>query len=209
MKRPKAKTSTVASFQHRLYALMAEVMWGKAHFHLTRVLKGTHPAIVKTAPIFFDLSANGHGDLTTLYASRIFDRQPRSASIHTLLDWALRSAGTFKNCSAMEVRKAVSEMRQTINDLEPIIRAVGTRRDEALAHLSTRPFSEPEGYVADGRVSYRQLEKLFQETENILDRLSHLYDGRKIPFDMPGLDDVDNLLAIVLESLREKAKRKA
>lgn len=202
------KVFAVPTFQQRLFALMAEVVWGKAHFHLTRALKGTHPAIVKTAPTFFMLSAGAHADSTLLHAARIFDRHPRSGSIHTLLASALKSAGTFKNSNAMEVRRTVVEVKQTVREFEPMLEAIRTRRDETLAHLSHRPLMDPNGYIAEGRVSYRELGDVFDKTEVLLNRFSYLYDGRKVPLDLPGLDDVEGILTIVLDSLREKAKEK-
>ena len=55
------KTKTVAppTFLQTLAVLITEVIYGKAHFHITRVLKGTHPAIVKIRAHIFRSSGRG------------------------------------------------------------------------------------------------------------------------------------------------------
>ena len=187
--------------------LMTEVMYGKAHFHITRALQGTHPAIKKTAPQFFDLSVAAHAACSLLHASKLFDKQPKSASIHLLFVIALKHAGTFKNSDPTGVRKAVTSAKQTVSELEPILEAIRTRRHETVAHASCRPFLEPQGYSADSQVSYRQLEGVFEKTEGLLNHFSLLEGGRAIPLELPNTNDVEGILTIVMESLREKARK--
>jgi hypothetical protein len=203
----KTKTIAAPTFLQTLAVLMTEVIYGKAHFQLTRVLKGTHPAIVKTAPTFFALAVGALGDSTALHAARIFDRQSKGASIHRLLALALENAGTFKNATAMEVRKAVGEARRIVAELEPMLVPIRTRRNETLAHVSARAFVDSESYFKDGQISYRRLGDLFDRTGAVLNQFFYLQTGRTVPLDLAGMNDVENLLTIVLESLRGMAKR--
>jgi hypothetical protein len=190
-----------------LAMLMVEVAYGKAHFFLTRTLKGTHPAIVRTAPVFFDLSVGAHAGSAVLQAAKILDRTPGSASIHALLEFALKHAGTFKKASAAEVRRIVSESKRTVAEFQPVVDAIRTRRNETLAHTDPRAFIDSGGHIADGRVSYRQLETLFAKIESMLNEISELYDGRRIQLDLAGIDDIDKILEIVLERLRQDRRQ--
>ena len=203
----KAKTVAPPSFPQTLAALITEVMYGKAHFQITRMLKGTHPAIVKTAPTFFGLAVGAHADSTTLHIARIFDRRPQGTSIYTLLALALKKAGTFKNATAMEVRNAVDEAKRVVTELEPMLVPVRTRRNETLAHVSERAFVDSESYFRDGQISYRRLTEILDKTGAVLNQLFYLHSGTTVPLDLAGVNDVENLLKIVLESLRGMAKR--
>jgi hypothetical protein len=198
---------TNPTFRQVLAMLMVEVSYGKAHFSVTRSLKGTHPAIVRTAPVFFDLSIGAHGSATILHAARIFDRKPGSASIHALLELALKHAGTFRQANGLEVRTIVADSKRTVAELQPIVDAIQTRRNESLAHTDPRAYVDLDSHVTAGRVSYRQLEGLFAKIEDMLNRLSELYDGRRIPLDLAGADDIVKILEIVLEKLRQDRRR--
>jgi hypothetical protein len=191
-----------------LAALMTEVIYGKAHFSLTRSLKGAHPAIVRISPVFFGLTVGAHADSTVLHAARIFDRRPGSVSIHALLEFGLKHAGTFKQASASEVRRVITESKRAVAELQPIVDAIRTRRNETLAHMDPRAFIDWDRHVTEGKVSYRQIEGLFSKIEGILNQLSELYDAPpRISLDPIGVDDVDRILEIVLEKLRQDRRR--
>ena len=201
----KAKVASAPTFHQMLAVLITEVIYGKAHFQITRMLKGTHPAIVKTSPTFFSLAVGAHGDCTSLHAARIFDKQSEGASIHKLLALALKNAGTFKNASAMDVRKAVAEARRVVVELESLLVPIRTRRNETLAHVSARAFVDSDSYFRDGQISYRQLDEVFNRTGAMLNEFFYLYAARAVPLDLEGVNDLENLLKIVLESLRRSA----
>ena len=175
---------------------MIEVMFGRAHYGIARGLGRSDRRAIKafgTAPRFFDLTLGAHADSAQLALARIFDRTS-AVSIHTLLSSALKEAGTFKHGTSMEVRKAVERAKASIATLEPGVTAIRTRRNETIAHLDARPFIDPNGYVQEGLVSYRQIEGLFDQIGAILNTLSLLYRGASSPLELEGAKDYEQVL---------------
>lgn len=195
------KVNTV-KFRKILAWLMTEVMFGRAHYEIARGL-GRRDAAAKeafrTAPQFFDLTLGAHANSSQLALARIFDRAS-AVSIYKLLSSALNEGGSFKNGTVAEVRKAVEEAKAAIAALQPSVEAIRTRRNETIAHLDARPFSDPAGYVQAGLVSYRQIDDLFAQTGAILNKFSLLYRGNSVPLDLAGAKDYEQVIDLLAGS---------
>ena len=139
-------------FRQVLNWLATEVMFSRAHYEIARGLgrrDRTATTAFRAAPRFFDLTEGAHVDSAQLALARIFDRAS-AVSIHKLFSSALNEAGAFKHGTAAEVRKAVKEAQASITALEPIVAAIQTRRNETIAYLDARPFTDPAGYDKRG-----------------------------------------------------------
>ena len=196
-------TSTVR-FQQMLAWLMADVMFGRAHFMITRGLSRADRVVLDTAPKFFDLTRDAHADEAQLAAARIFDRSS-GVSIHKLMSSALKEASSFKHGTEVEVRKLVAEAKASVMALEPIVSALRTRRNETIAHADTRPIIDPQGYVQAGRIGYRELWKLFEQTGLILNKFSLLYRGASVVLDIKGVKDYEQALDLIAKAIRKTA----
>jgi hypothetical protein len=200
MPKNNAKKSTV-KFQTTLAWLMTEVMYGRAHSTITVGLRRADRVVLDTAPNFFDLTRDAHAEAAQLCAVRIFDRSS-GVSIHTLMSSALNEAGTFKHGTAAEVRKLVAEAKALCTELEPIVSALRTRRNETIAHADTRPIIDPEGYVQAGRLSYRELRRLFEQTGLVLNKFSLLYRGVPVVLDLKDVKDYEEALDLIAKAKR-------
>jgi hypothetical protein len=142
-----------------------------------------------------------HAVSAQLTAARIFDRTS-AASIHTLLSSALQEAGTFKHGTTTEVRKVIDEAKAFVAALEPIVAAVRTRRNQTMAHMDAGPLVDPNRYKNAGRVSYRELEGLFEQTGVILNKFSLLYWGAPVVPDLEGAKDYEQALDLIASAIR-------
>ena len=193
-------------FQQMLFWLITEVMYGRAHFLITRGLKRADPVVLDTAPRFFAMTLGAHADAALMNAARLFDRSP-GVSIHTLLSTALRVAGTFKCGTSAEVRRVVAEAKTSVAALEPIVEALRTRRNETIAHLDPRTIVDPEGYVKAGRISFSELEGLFAQTGSILGKLSLLYRGTSVDLELKDAIDYEQALDLIADAKCDQARR--
>jgi hypothetical protein len=201
---PKSSSPT---FQQMLAWLMTEVMFGRANFTITRGLRGADRVVLDTAPRFFDMTLGAHADSALMTAARIFDRRSGSVSIHELLSSALQHAGVFKHGTAVDVRKVVAEAKISISSFEPILKALRKRRNETMAHSDPGPMVDPHQYVQEGRVSYRELEGLFEQTGSILNKLSVLYRGASVVLDFDDVKDYEQALDVIADAKCEQARR--
>jgi hypothetical protein len=192
---------TAIKFHEMLAWLMTEVKFGRAHFSITRALTRANRAVLDTAPRFFEMTFGAHADLAVLVAARLFDRTGR-VSIHNLLSLALNQAGTFKYGKAAEVKKAVAESKTSIAALEPIIRAIRTRRNETIAHADARPLVNPAGYIEEGSVSFLELGGLFEKTGSILNRFYELHQGASVILDLEDAKDYEKLFSLLSVAVR-------
>jgi hypothetical protein len=190
------------NFHQMLSWLMTEVIYARAHMTIVKGLKRADRGVVNAAPVFFDMTMRTHADSVVLIASKLFDHHRGSISIHALLPEALRHAGTFKHGTAVEVRKIVGEAKACISSLEPILKAIHKRRNETMAHSDPGPIVDPHQYVQEGRVSYPELDSLFEQTGMILNRFFQLYRGFPAPLDFVDVNDYKKALDLIAVGLR-------
>jgi len=197
-------------FQQILAWMMTEVMFGRAHYEIVRGLGRRDPVALAAkgvAPRFFDMTLGSHADAAQLTVARIFDRTS-AASIHTLLSAALDEAGTHKHGTPTDVRKAVEDAKATIASLAPTVAAIRTRRNETMAHLDAKPFKDPVGYIQRGRVSYRQMDEIFEKVSTVLTRLSLLYRNAAVPLELEGAKDYERVFEILAATTAEQSAQR-
>jgi hypothetical protein len=184
--------------------LTVEVSSGRSHISIVKALRRAERAgILRVAPQFFELTIGAHADATTLCINRLFDHRRGTMSLYSLLIVVRNHAGEFGSASAREVRMVVSESTAQIQSLETKLRALRTRRHKTLAHNDPNPLVDPEEYIRDGRVSYGELDELFDQADSIINKLRQLYFGKRLVLEDPVAKDCEALL----ELLARAAKR--
>ena len=195
-------TSNRLSVRQILGWLMTEVMFGRCHYTIARGLARRDAvalAAFRSAPRFFELTRDAHGDATFLTLARIYDRTS-AASIHGLFASALHEESTFKHGTVADVRKAIQESKTAVAGFEPILKAIRTRRNQTQAHLDARPFIDPAKYVSAGKASYRQIYELFDRTEEILNKFSLMYHGKAVPLHLEGCNDYEQAIELLAKN---------
>jgi len=196
---------SVLQFRQILAWLMTEVMFGRAHFSMTRSMGRRDRTLIRDAiPGFFNLTLGAHADCAQLAAARIFDKTG-DASIHTLISSALKEASNFKYGTPSEVRKAVDEARATVAVLSPVVTAVRLRRNKTMAHIDASPIMEPGKYMQAGRISYGDIQGLFNQVEVVLNRFSVLYRGVSVPLELEEAKTYEQALDLIAEAIRAKS----
>ena len=132
----------------------------------------------------------------------------RSPPSHRARSSRVRSAGrdhrTFKNGTAAEVRKAVKEARVCVTGLQAILKPIGTRRNQTVAHLDPKAIVDRDGYIREGQVRYCELDGLFEQTGLILNRLSILYRGKSVRLHLDGEKDYEHALNLIAGQMRAR-----
>lgn len=65
------------TFPETLIWLLTDLQYARASFVIGCDLPRAHPAVIATAPFFFQLTANRHADAVNLHASKLYDSSRR------------------------------------------------------------------------------------------------------------------------------------
>ena len=96
-------------------------------------------------------------------------------SVPKMLKRAEQEAGTFQRGSAQEVRQAIAECQKIAVGLEPVIASIGERRNGWLDSIRTQsPTSN--ALAARAKLTFPDLARGFEDTEEIVLKMSSLYD---------------------------------
>lgn len=195
------------SFQQLLTWVMTEVIYGRAHFAIVLGLRRADPVVLETAPRFFALTLDAHADLAIMAAARIFDEDPRSVSIHSVLSACSRDAGLLSPTAEDEVRRVVAEAKDFVRTLKPILKPIRLRRNQTVAHSDTQPLADPGGYIKGGRLKFRELDDLFEKTAQILNRLAEVHCLNTPSLHLPDANDYERALDLIADAKCEQARR--
>ena len=111
-----------------------------------------------------------------------------------MLKRAELEAGTFQGGSGQEVRKEIAECRKIVGGLDSVIASIGERRNGWLAHLDLETIADPNALAARARLTFPDLERGFKDTEEILLKMSSLYEGTIGELKYLGGDDYEVVL---------------
>jgi hypothetical protein len=150
---------------------------GRTYLETAEGLLKSDPVLLQTAPTFFGLSIDGSLELAQMAIARLFDRTRGTMTVPTLLDRADMEAGSFQHALAPEVRATITESKKVVFELEPVLGSIRERRKGWLAHLDPQTIADPGSLEARAKLTIPDLQRAFKETENILLKLSSLYDG--------------------------------
>ena len=179
-----------------LNALERQILFGKTYFAISRGLLNAEPVVYGTASTFFGLTADGGIVLAAMTIARLYDRSKRSVTIPRMLLQAEAEIGSFHDRS--QVRKAIARARAIVSGLEPVLTAIKRYRDEWFAHLGPNTVADPQSLNA--KVTILDLDRAFEETEDIIKDLTRLLDGRTGQNRFVGDDDYKNALEQIRRS---------
>jgi hypothetical protein len=183
-----------------LRALANEVINGTAHLRIVTGLRDADPVVLGTASYFFGLTIRAHLEAAQMYAAKLFDISRGAETIHTLVAAAEQNTQLFGNGNPREVDMAVRAACQRIKRLDPVMRAVRSRRNKVLAHLAPETVRDPVKVARDARLTLKDLSKILDTAGRIVNLISMLYSNEahliRFPFD----DDYKLVLERITES---------
>ena len=107
----------------------------------------------------------------------------------------------------MRSEKQSLQLTPPLGGLGPILKSLRNKRNKTTAHLDRRAVVDPDGYVRQGHVSYRQIEGLFEQTGLILNSLFQLYRGTTVPLDLIDASDYEQALDLIADVKCDQAWR--
>lgn len=173
-----------------LDALKKQVLVGRTYLDTAKGLLSTDPVLIQTAPTFFGMAADGGLELAQMAVARLYDATRKTMSVPRMLKQAEQEAGTFRR-SAQEVRKAIAECEKIVEGLKPVIASIDERRNGWLAHLDPSTIADPSALAARAKLTLPGLERGFKDTEEIVLKISSLYDGTIGELKYIGNDDYE------------------
>lgn len=171
------KEIALPTLKQVLDALKNQVLVGKSYLELAKGLLGADPVITQVSPTFFGLSIDGSLELAQMAIARLYDRTGKSVTVQRLLTRARMEVSSFQRGEKQEVTEAIAKHNQTVMELEPVLQAIRTRRNEWLAHLDPKAIANPKAVAEKAKLTLPDLDRAFEQTEHILIDLSSLYEG--------------------------------
>ena len=101
---------------------------------------------------------------------------------------------SFSRGTREEVSEAIADSKKKVAALEPILASIRQRRNSWLAHLDPRTVADPKALAARAKLTIPDLDRAFEETEEMLIRLSCAYDGTFGELKFIGGDDYETAL---------------
>jgi hypothetical protein len=169
--------SPTPTLKQILDALKKQVLVGKTYLDTARGLLGADPVLLQTAPTFFGMAIDGGLELAQMAVARLYDGTRDTMSVPRMLKRAEQEAGTFQCGSGQEVRKAIAECQKIVVGLDPVIASIGERRNGWLAHLDPKTIADPNALTDRAKLTLPDLDRGFKDTEEIVLKVSSLYEG--------------------------------
>lgn len=160
-----------------LDALKNQVLFGKSYLELAKGLVGADPVITQVSQTFFGLTMAGSLKHAQMAIARLYDKTAGSVTVQRMLTQANMEVSSFQRGEKQEVTEAIKKHNQTVIALEPVLEAIRIRRNEWLAHLDPQTVVNPKAFAEKAKLTIPDLDRAFEQTENILIDLSSLYDG--------------------------------
>lgn len=125
-----------------LDAVLGNVDRGRDHLRAwedTGKLVHAEPGLAALAESFIMLTAVAHIETATLYAAKLVDTQPDSASVNYLLNVIEDDRRKpFLRTTWPAVELAIEAARRRLREIDAVIQHIKTKRDRELAHLDKR-----------------------------------------------------------------------
>jgi hypothetical protein len=169
--------SPIPSLKQILDALKNQVLVGKTYLDTARGLLNADPVLLQTAPTFFGMAIDGSLELAQMAVARLYDTTKNTMTVPKMLNRAEQEAGTFQRGDGQEVRKAIAECQKIVAGLDPVIASIGKRRNGWLAHLDPNTIANPNALADRAKLTFPDLERGFKDTEEIVLKMSSLYEG--------------------------------
>jgi HEPN superfamily AbiU2-like protein len=190
-----------------LRSLKAEVIFGRTHLRIAKLLRAADPVVIHTGRTFFGLTLDAHLDIAQMYAAKLHDKARRTISVESALDEAECIAGKFSHASPEQVRLMVKTARLELKQLEETLSTLEDRRNEYLAHLVPNTVVDPSEINTRATLTIDDLDHLLLETGNVLNDLSQFYDGSFSALEMLDSDDCKHVFHLLAEAKCAEAEK--
>ena len=177
-----------------LDALKRQVLVGKSYLDLANGLLQADPIILQTAPTFLGLTADGSIELAQMTIARLYDKTTGAVTVKSMLDQAELDVGFFRRGNVQQIEALIADSRIAVLKLEPVLVSIRKRRNEWLVHLDPRTVADPKALAAKAKLTIPDLERAFKETEEMLIKMSSLYQGTIGDLRFVGGDDYKTAL---------------
>lgn len=162
--------------------------------------KDTRPQYIETMNrylLFFHTSIEAHFVATLLALYRLYDKRKRNNTfnIPSLLK-KMENGNSIDKASLIEANGLCDKAK-------PLWKKVRTIRNEAIAHMTNKRTYEEVFKKAD--VTYDELRDLIEITKELLNKISHAWNGNTYAFNLESRDDTIRLL----KDLKELAKMRS
>jgi len=135
-------------------------------------------------------------DMTLMEFAKVFDKDPKTASLTSLLEAARDDTTLIPHASIGDVDKVSAQLGQS----ERILTGLKRMRDQQLAHIYVKP-------VAVGPIRNTEFDKLVEDVKSAFNFLSTAHDGRAVSWEY-GLQTTDRHTTEILRLLVEEIKRR-
>ncbi len=189
--------STPLTLKQILNALERQVLVGRTYLDTANGLLKADPVLLQTAQTFFGLIIEGSLELAQMTIARLYDNTKATITVPKMLDQAERDAGSFQRGAVQEVRRVVVESRNVVLGLKPVLTSIRKRRNEWLAHLDPQTIANPKALEARAQLTVPDLGRAFRETEEIVLKMSELYEGTIGELRFLGGDDYKVALELI------------
>ena len=134
-------------------------------------------------------------DMALMEFAKMFDTDPRTASLRNLLSAARQDPTLVPRASAGDVDKASAQFRHS----KRILTALERKRNQQLAHVDVEP-------LPVGPIRNTELDNLAEDVKSTFNFLSTAHDGRAVSWEY-SLQTADRDTRAILRILREEIGR--
>jgi hypothetical protein len=187
--------------------LIREVVIGKGHLKVAMGLAVADPVVLNSSQTFFGSTLAAQLESAQMHVARLYDATHVAVTVEYLLKKAEMLAGTFPNGTASEVRAAIANAKSIVTNLDTTLKSVTLRRNKYLAHLDPAIVVNPAALAQEARLTFPELEKVFDGTAEILNDISVLWRDITPIVDLIGGDDYKSLLQMIAKVKCENFKK--
>lgn len=174
-------------------ALEHQILFGKTHLAISKGLTKAEPKVYGVAPTFFGLTEVGGIHLAQITIARLYDRTPKTVTVFAMLCRAFEERADFSCGDEAVVTEAILDCLQRVIGLQSIRVSIRTNRNKWLGHLDAATVRDPQALAKKVGLTIVDLDRAFEETEAILNKITRLFDGSHGPIRFLGGDDYEGV----------------
>jgi hypothetical protein len=189
--------------------LFNEVIIGTAYLSFAKSIAAatkSHPIIVTVSPHFFDMTTNAHLECAQLYAAKLFDEHPDSASVPWILKQARYRREDFKNGTDAELTVAIKNAETISMAQVSVLASLKHRRDRWLAHLDKKTIKDPAKFAENAKLTLKELEGIFAGATEILNDMAVLHGVPGFLINGSEYDDFSPTLQLIDKGVQANAR---
>ena len=181
-------------------ALEQQILFGKTHLAISKGLTDAEPKVYGAAPTFFGLTEVGGIHLAQMTIARLYDLTARTVTVQAMLHRSAEERAKFSSGDEETVTQAILDCAHRVIALQSIRHSIRTNRNKWLAHLDEATVRNPQALATKVRLTILDLDRAFEETEAIINKIRKLFDGTHGPIRFSGGDDYQTVFKHIRHS---------